>query len=257
MADNLDIVIPLGTGSKFRDAELVFALRSIERHAIGYRRVVVVGERPGFLYKSRFCECVRHGDVEGNKEYRIAAKFAWAFENISDLTPDIVMWNDDYVLMRKTDVRTVKPEHKGSLEEAAAVHSSARYGSALSLTAQTLEKAGLRSLHYDIHQPIIYNREKFLTLKDFWDISRDSFSGMVVKSIYANNALKDADPGKEVKDLKLNSFINPARLKRRVGNRWMFSYSDRALQRGLLAWLKREYPKPSKFEKRHGNSLKC
>jgi hypothetical protein len=245
--DKIDIVIPLGSGSKHRNAELRFALRSIERFALGVRRVVVLGVDPGFLSDDVWH--VPCDDVEGNKEYRIAAKFLWAFENVPGLSPVVAMWNDDYVLTREVDVRELKLEHRGSLADAAARHHNQRYSAALALTASELRRENLDIYHYDIHRPVLYDGKFFISLLPWWIKSGRSGCGMVVKSVYGNNWLAGRDPGEQVRDCKLTGFRSAARVRRRIRHRWVFSYSDRALERGLYEWLRGEFPRKSVFEK--------
>ena len=46
----VDIIIPLGTGSKNNDDELRLLLRSIEKNGIGYRKIIVVASKiPSWL----------------------------------------------------------------------------------------------------------------------------------------------------------------------------------------------------------------
>ena len=45
----MDIVIPLGTESRWHDNELRFTLRSIEKHLTGYRNVIIVGWCPPWV----------------------------------------------------------------------------------------------------------------------------------------------------------------------------------------------------------------
>ena len=47
-----DIIIPLGTGSRFDDIELKFALRSVEKHLSNVRDVYVIGNWPDWLRNS-------------------------------------------------------------------------------------------------------------------------------------------------------------------------------------------------------------
>ena len=45
----MDIVIPLGTGSRWQNNELRFALRSIEKYLTGYDKIFIIGECPSYL----------------------------------------------------------------------------------------------------------------------------------------------------------------------------------------------------------------
>ena len=49
----IDIVYPLGTGSKWQDSELRFSLRSIEKNFIDKGTVWVIGHKPDWLINAR------------------------------------------------------------------------------------------------------------------------------------------------------------------------------------------------------------
>ena len=57
----IDVVIPLGTGSRWQDNELRYCLRSIEKNLSGVNEVVIVGEKPKWLTNVR---CVYHQQYE-------------------------------------------------------------------------------------------------------------------------------------------------------------------------------------------------
>ena len=236
----IDILIPLGSGSTWNNNELRYALRSIEKYASGLGRVFVVGDNPGFL-----TEKVIHisgGEIKSNKEARIAFKVMWAFQctNISD---DVAFWNDDYVLNAPVDIRTIDYFHCGDLAKHGG-RFSASYMNSMNVTRERLLKFGKPTLDYDIHVPIIYNREKFLDLVDWWEASTHLPYGFVVKSTYANNVLTSAGP--VLHDCKIRK-CHPG-VDEQIKDRWIFSYADSALRFGLKDWLSARFPEKSSFE---------
>jgi len=246
VSEQFDILLPLGDGSRHGNVELRFALRSIERHCRGYSKIVVVGIDPGFLAPHPRLKFVPRSDFPGNKEARIAQKLAWAFEHAVE-TGYAVLWNDDYVIQRRVDVRRLPFYHGLSLPESAARHNGGRYKRSLSLTAEFLENAGRPAWNYDLHLPMIFNRERFLALDHWWRVSRRSSCGLVVKSIYANVHL-DA-PGPQTTDCKLR-WCRDGSFRARIARRWCYSYSDESLDSGLRAHLEAEFPRRSEFEAR-------
>jgi hypothetical protein len=246
MSAEIDIVLPLGSGSNHANLELRYALRSIWQHARGWRRVVIVGADPGFVAEHPQIAVVPCAEAEGNKEYRIAAKLAWAFQH-AHLTDYAVLWNDDFVLLRKTDVRRIPFYQRGTLIEASFRHGPGRYKRALEATHQALVQTGRPALHYDLHLPMIYQRELFLDLAGWWERARQSGCGYVVKSSYANQVLPAPGPG--AADCKLKGCRDAAHIDQRVKGRWLFSYSDQSLQGALLPWLRRRFPEPCPLER--------
>jgi hypothetical protein len=63
----IDIVFTVGSGSNWKDKELMYALRGIQQHAKNYRGVVIVGHLLAFVnpqrvhssFKSSRCACLR------------------------------------------------------------------------------------------------------------------------------------------------------------------------------------------------------
>lgn len=235
-----DIVLPLGPGSQFGNAELRYALRSIRKHAIGLRRVVVIGAIPGWLRETDRVQPVPLREFETNKASRIALKFRYAFERL-DVTDTVAMWNDDYVMLRDQDIRTIPSIYRGGLWR----RPTNGWKGLLRHTAEVLQAAGFTQRHFDIHVPILYEREKFLGINHWWDRSAADASGFVAKSIYGNIHCQDAIPGKDAKvQANWRQRVNAERVTRR----WIFSHGDGALQTGLLDWLQARFPEPAPWE---------
>jgi hypothetical protein len=247
----IDLLIPLGPGSCSNNDELRYCLRSICRYVIGVRDVYIVGVRPSWL---------RHDDFGSlhwrpwpgcpsvwNKQARIARKLCWSFEHL-DLTSQVVVFNDDYVLNRAVDVRTIPTLFHGTLQEASKRGSDKVYKRALLETSERLRDMGLTDYHFDIHCPIIYRRKDFLELTNLFMDSAASPYGYVVKSLYGNSYL-NREKAVEADDMKFNS--NTASrdwLVSQIGSRWMFSYSDKAFTEGVGIWLAEQFPTKEDYE---------
>ena len=246
----IDVVIPLGNGSKFRDCELRYCLRSLERHATGIRRVVIIGHRPKWLsHRATHIACPH---FDGPKDSRIALKTLWAFER-TDISNEVLFANDDYVFLEPFDVRLVPPYQRGPLLTAATPAPGVaqnKYQKLLQATHELLLLGKLPALDYDIHVPIRYVREKFIGLKPWWDKSKASRTGYVVKSIYGN-ATRKTVPGPFLPDFKLGLYKSPEEfeaLLARFPGRFCISYGDRPLYDNFETWLYNRFPVKSRFE---------
>lgn len=238
----IDILLPLGPGSHWDNVELRMAIRSIERHAQGLRRIVVVGSIPKWLRETDRVLPVNLSEFRCNKASRISLKVKWAFEHL-DLTDTVAFWNDDYILSQDTDLRTIPDYYHGSLGHPNAKTAWQRL---LQHASTVLAAAGLPTRHFDIHVPILYERTKFLAINDWWERSRTEQPGLVAKSVYGNNhcqttAVRHAD-------VKLSGGWR-SRIDA-VERRWVFSYGDDALRTGLADWLQNRFPEPSPSESR-------
>lgn len=239
----MDVVIPLGRSSCWRNNELRICLRSIEKFGTGFDRIFVIGEQPGFL--SNRVSFHQVPEIRGNKEARIAFKIRWAFRK-TDIADDAVMFNDDFVLNAPTDLSQLGYYQRGPLGEAIVKQHNPTYRNSLFATHKALRAAGKPDLHYDIHVPMIYRREQFLGLEAWWQRSLKDRHGFVVKSTYANNVLPE--PGPYMEDCKLKKF-NAEHVEKKIAGRFVYSYGDLALQTGLKAWLQKRFPDKSSYER--------
>lgn len=143
----LDILLPLGAGSRRDNFELRIALRSIERFATGWRKIWIVGVDPGFLAPSPKLELRTCEERGSNHESRIAGKLDWAFASLP-IASHAIMWNDDYVLRAPVDLRTVDFYQRGGLIESAEQRRVDRYARALFLTGRYLKACGFPAHHF-------------------------------------------------------------------------------------------------------------
>lgn len=238
--DHIDILLPLGPGSHHNDIELRYALRSIERYAVNLRRVVVIGAIPAWLRETDRVLPVPLREFRCNKAARIARKVSYAFERL-DVTDTIAFWNDDYVLLRDRDLTTIPDHYRGLLWR----QGNDGWSTLLNHTARTLHAAGLPQRHYDIHVPILYERDKWLAINDWWKRCRNDSRGLVAKSIYGNNHCTAT--AVSTSDCKLKATWR-ARVDSVAAHRWVLSYGDVALRTGLTRWLAKRFPDPSACE---------
>lgn len=253
----IDFVIPLGRGSQFKNCELRYCLRSLERYAKGIRRVVVVGHDPGFL--SEHVVHLECPDFQCNKEARIAIKVLWAWENYP-LTDEILFGNDDFTFFKPFDAREVKPYQRGTLlEEATRVRDPVPPGLKwkpdphqllLQATHDALVEENLPALSYELHCPIRYERRAYFALRNWWERSMKAQHGLGVKSVYGN-AVCNSAPGPFLSDLKFARYFGERHANKKLAEhpeRWCFSYGDQALYEDFETYLYKHLPEKSRFE---------
>ncbi len=103
----VDIVIPLGNGSKSENDELRILLRSIEKHGSGYRHIIVVSDyAPDWLTNVKVIPC---GDpLQKNKDGNLITKVLKAITE-TDITPDFVWSADDCALLQPLNFEILPP----------------------------------------------------------------------------------------------------------------------------------------------------
>lgn len=238
--NGIDIVIPLGRGSQFKNLELRYCLRSLEKHARGVRRIVIVGEKPKYLSNQAVHFFCPH--FECNKDARISLKVAWAFENC-DLTEEVLFANDDFVFLKDFDAREVPYYQRGQLNPEKL---STIYHRVLRETHDELAKAKKPTLNYDLHHPIRFRRAEYLKLRPWWELSSKSKVGFAQKSIYSNLTLRK--PGPRLDDCKFQTYKGETEALAKIEGRDVFSYGDQPLYESFELFLYKLFPQQSRFE---------
>jgi hypothetical protein len=231
----IDIVIPLGVGSVGgRDDELRLCLRSIEKYAQGIRWVWVIGHKPFWFVST---ERYRHAAVEefpATREGRSSRKVRWAFESLP-LTNTIALWADDYVMTRPMDVSQARNYSNGDLH----FERDCRWAVTRERTKEALHAAGYTTKNYELHFPIWFEREKYLSLGGWID------GDYHIRSVYGN--MFCADCTKKRPDLKIHE---PTRQRmgfafRKFG---LFSYDDHAVECGIISQIAKRLPAGGEFD---------
>jgi hypothetical protein len=228
----MDALYPLGGTQDFGYLELLFSLRGLEKFA-DVDRVFVIGDNPGFLNP----ETTKLFPFEetGTKDYRIAKKVEFACG--TDISDDFLFCNDDHFFMKP--IGEIPYYQKGDL---GVPQPRALYDSYLNQTKQLLQNHGKTTYLFDVHCPIIYNKDKFMELAPLWGKERN----YVVKSVYCNWHGLD---GPHYRDHKLKKLADSHDLSRITENE-VFSVYDCAMVRGVIQFLCEKFPEPSRFEKK-------
>lgn len=232
----IDIVIPLGNGSKWRNNELRYALRSIDKHLLNIRHVVIVGELP------KWCTNVIHipaKDKSGRKEYSIFSKIMAAV-NDSRVSNPFIFSNDDIFFLKKISAYDMMFWYDNTLQH---WHnkSSGHYKGAI---GNVINEARHNNLYTDIHAPIVYLKERMQHIERNVDWSRE----YVVKSLYTSFNFFGDYQFEEMTDCKINASRTESEIKALIKNRLFFSVGDYGINASMRKILFELFPEKSKFE---------
>ena len=237
----IDLVIPLCKGSKFNDLELRYCLRSVEKYLRGYRNIYIIGDKPKWIRNVIHVPFTqRPGDC---KDKNIMLKVLHACD-IPEVSPEFLFMNDDHFLLKSVDAINYPYYYNGKLVDwDNGKKMWCPYKQAVKNTLSVLIKNELPAKHYDIHTPILYDKELFKNImgRYDWDIQ----SGYIVKSLYANT-LKLA--GTSLIDCKISEPLHRYGLADLLYNRPVFSVGDAGLNRSMIDWLDEFYPEKSAYE---------
>lgn len=227
----IDVVYPLGNGSRWKNNELRYSLRSIEKYLSGFRNVYIIGEKPSFLQNVIH---IPYPDKHQIPDRNIMEKVLQAC-NHPYVSDPFIFFNDDHYLLSPFQADQFPYYYEGTLKQKQEKRGLDGYGLRLKNTYEYLKSKNLPILCYDIHTPILYRKQAFIdhVASVPWDTTKHGF---VLKSLYAN-AIKAE--GVELKDLKL-SYAPPPKTK------IMSSRPEVKIQ--LQRFFKEQFPKMSKFE---------
>ena len=231
----MDIVIPLGTESRWHDNELRFTLRSIEKNLTGYRNVIIVGWCPPWLQNVIH---IKKDDRFGKKQFSIFSKTMAAFDH-EETSDSILFWNDDHFLMDGLDVKDFRYWYDGTIDE----WGQKAIGNYKRAIQNTAEIKGLNRFYTDIHTPIIYQRAKFKALAEL-DWSKE----YVIKTAYTMRQVGNFEP---LDDIKVNKPLTYKEWQDRANGRKFLSIGPYGVSPGLIQLLTEHFPNRSKYENSH------
>lgn len=245
--NNIDIVYVLGGGSAWLNNEIRFSLRSIVKNLKGWRNIYIVGERPIFLDYTKIKHVYFPDKLYNNADGNIINKVLRACQ-IRDLSEDFLFINDDHLICKPIHVRDILPYHKGNM---AKHENNPNYWhnfwrKRLKRTYDILKEKGLPTYHYDLHIPIIFNREKFIEAMS--NFNYELGIGFTMKSLYGNFWYRDINY--PIKNLKNTIFTHKSKkdIYTLFANSVFISFNDFGLNEDLKVCLKNLFPKQTKFE---------
>lgn len=222
----ISIVYPIGNGSRWQNNELRYSLRSIQRHLSGVKDIWVVGDRPKW-YKGNH---IPHTNRAASPNHNIKDKVLKACQ--SEISDPFLFMMDDIFFLSDFTAPQMPYYHNGTIQEYLDKRGIDPYSKQARNTLNILNYQGLPTLHYDIHTPILYEKEAFK-----WAVSADwANQGYIVKSLYANSIKK---PCEFMEDCKIKTIPKEGMT--------MFS-TYQVLTGDQQRFLMRKFPDKSDFE---------
>lgn len=233
----MDLVIPYMHSPK---EELKFTLRGFEKYYTGIDRLFIVGDKPEL---KNFTHVPWHQDEFSPKvkERNIYHKILRAC-NEPEVSSNFLMASDDHFLLRPFD--DMPYFQKGELLYSwDKLSDSNPYRTTLVNTYDALVRKNLKTIHFNCHAPIIYNKEKFKEILPSFDWTRGG--GYAIKSLYCNSLGVRDTPYRGV---KIKFPLNIHDLKKEIVMLDMFSASNDAFNSDMVTVLKQLFPKKSRWE---------
>lgn len=229
----IDLVYPIcNKPSYWKDNEIIFSLRSVEKHVKNVGKIWMVGRVPDGITG---VEHIHAKDEHDISDQNIMAKVVKACENPEVSDPFLFM-NDDHYLLQDFDAEDFPYFFESTLQVYITRRGMDSYGHRAANTMKLLQSKGFPTRHYDIHYPILYHKQAFIdNVAKAVDPNKKHF--YVLKSMYANSMNAQ---GIEVKDCK-QSTAPPSKSQ-------CFSSTPR-VSGAVYQFLKYRLPEKSKYEK--------
>jgi len=234
------VVISLSAGSRHGDAELRYALRSIEKHVEDLGRVWVIGHRPAWL---RGVEHIPAGDPSRVKDVNILAKIEAACR--AGVSERFLRFSDDQVILRPLAFWQFGPYTWGAVRPANG--KANRWHRRLAATGDWLRRQGFAAWHCDTHAPIPMDRGRLLELAE---LCRDDWlagDGFCISSWYVNAA--EARPqAMGNRKATVEAALPAEQLRAAIAGRWFLGFNDAGFTGELRELLDELLPDRSRFE---------
>lgn len=242
----MDVVYVLGSGSKWQNNEIRYSIRSVQKYLSGYRNIYVVGADPGFL------SCVIHvpcndqyrDNADGNMIHKFLALINAAGKQLSDT---FIYMCDDFFLLKPIHVSEIKHWYSIDLAKAPESYFASRlWMNRLKRTRDVLLSKGLPALHFDLHLPFPFDKNRFPEIFSRYDYTKGI--GYTIVSLYANN-LSDINAVK-LQGEKTDVFKSLAleQITAQVQVCTFMAVNDNGLNQDMKSFLKDRFPEPSKYE---------
>lgn len=225
----MDIVYVIGNSSKYNDLELRISLRSIEKNATKFNRVFIVGEKPKWIQN------VIHIPVKDiySPENNVFNKILIVCK--SEISDKFMFMNDDFFMMKKFNPEKYPYFVNGKVEF---IFNPSKYQTVLNNTIFYLQEKVDKIMDYRVHCPIVFNRDKFLSLEPIFISRKHKETGYSPRILYGNLFVKKYIEEEDCKIWDDNIFI---------GKQGCISTKDDG--KNILKILYETFYEKSKFEK--------
>lgn len=230
----------LGTGSKWHNNELRYSLRSVAMHGLNYSGVAIVGECPEWV--TGVAHIPAH-DIYETKADNTLHKLRVAVMAMPGT--DFVLMNDDFFLIQPYDFSNMPMYYSGSIEQLLERYKrNSPYKQVQQNTVAVLQAAGKPTRNYALHYPMALQAHRLnATLQSMAQAPALSF-----RNVYGN--IEPNDNESVLPDTKIDQYcICEYEIHQQIAGAPFFSIGDRFLNATGIAFLKKQYQKPSKYEK--------
>jgi hypothetical protein len=261
---NVTLVYPLGRGSSWGNKELVYSIRSVEKHLKGVDsiNIVLISDFVPEQLNVDKIKILHHTEKTNIAAKNILDKI---FSNTKNFDSVFVLMNDDFYFNQDVHVDellTTLYYDSTILNRWNKIAGVDLYGKSLFETKNLLDNFALPTLNFSVHFPIPIYTKCLPYIKNLIDDDRIQGNDrpLLFRCVYANyfkkyyNQIIDSSISEQIKfvnkpDLKLNKMMNYKGFVQTINNQNLFSIGDNLLlDAGVRLEFERLYSNKSKFE---------
>lgn len=238
----IDIIVPLGEGSKSNDDELKLFLRSLEKNVINYNKVwIVATKKPEWLKENNKLEVLYKDDsYKHNKDANLFEKVKYAMEKS---TADTVIFSaDDCAILQNYNLSLLPPIYnKRGVKEFENNDSKWRRR-----MFATLKELNMTNGNFDSHTPQPFDRIKALKIID--TIPYDAKEGRCIDTAILGRVYNSSIPKEAVEQSRVKITAESKDIENLKFDKLFIGYNDNAFLNGLREKLFELFPTPSQWE---------
>lgn len=237
--NQIDVLYIVGNGSLYRNEELRYSLRSLDTFGVNVGSVFITGECPDFVDQRKvvFTPELDIGCPAINHWWKVDQTF-----RKTDIGDRALLMYDDIFFCKPTDCANYPWRWRGELPT---IRQDGEYRQSLYNAARWLQNNGYPILNYCLHQPCIYEKDKFLSMEKYFVDLKLSDVGMSPRCVYANRFVDGK--AEYMKDLKIRAWVKD--LDELIKDRDCFSIADNCFQGPVEDWLEKNLQEKSRWER--------
>ena len=223
----MDVLYTLGNGSIYNNQEIKQSIKLLKRN-VKYDRLFIIGEDPnldeGYIFipfKDRL-----------TRTKNVFRKICEVCEN-SDISENFLYMMDDVFIIKPIDIENYPLYHSNAIID---YHSTGSYLKEVMNTKRFLIDRNKPFLHFGVHCPIVYNKEKIRELDPiYWDYVNTSNLELNPRILYGN--WFEHPNKKYTEDCKLIRDYPMPELKNKLKDKEWFSIGSRSYDGNIKKYL--------------------
>lgn len=233
----MDIVYAYRHDPRSGNAQIIYSLRSVEKHLSGVGKVFVIGTNPKLpgVYFIPHEDNLSAAKNISNKLQAIAHN-----DKVSD---GFLYISDDHYLLKDMEAKDYPIYFNGTLRDLMLTQRNS-YKAFIKNTAEALEAKGLTTYNFNVHCPVIYNKSRLRELASIHDLTNPL--GYLSKSLYLNT-FKPYEIFRQA-DCKIRTDFSIVEIAHRIEGRDCWSTGQEWKCPNIEKALSELYPDKSKWE---------